>query len=620
MVPSIPGYRLLQKLGAGAAGEVWLATPMEDKAFAAAGDPVAVKVYKASILELAHQLDRIQREFRVGREITHPNLLSIYESSLREGAAEPSQGETPFLVMEYVDGVSLEDWLRMYGRMPIRLVSSIVRQLLEGLKELHSRDIIHRDLKPSNVMLSSTFEAKLMDFGVVRIRSDEALTPEERFLGSIRSAAPEMLFGNRDDYDYRADLYSLGSILYALLHGEEPFAEERQFARLVSRRANEDPEFDVSIDRHGAAEARLVRLARGLLARNPDERPTIDEAITEVVDTAALISAKEDPEPKYAYIATALTGLSDDAREAIMFASGKIAEVAKEYGVYVYQPRKASDPLLHTDIAPETVYRMDRRRVTKADLLIAILNHTSFGVGIELAIAGSFGTPTLLLARSGCTVSRMVVGSPLNLLSDGVLEYDTPEVLERKLRRVLTESADRIAEWREQRQRPRGLTVGQRLQEYRRARGYVSELEFARRVGVSARVIEGLERGEFEFLDVGVLTRACQVLGVSITDLLAGDGAMVPISTDSDPNLQRLELIAGQLGWSTTDFLELRSDYLRELAATGGGARGSVSEESWEKRHSALHQRKLRDRQGKSPATRIQGSLGLDSNDDEEGE
>src|SRR3990172_5311692 len=94
-------YRLLSQLGEGAAGTVFLATPIRTKLFASPGDPVAIKVYKEEILKKPKQLERIRREFKIGSQLAHPNIVRIYEYSV--------DTKPPYLVMEYVDGITLQD-------------------------------------------------------------------------------------------------------------------------------------------------------------------------------------------------------------------------------------------------------------------------------------------------------------------------------------------------------------------------------------------------------------------------------------------------------------------------------------------------------------------------------
>ena len=215
----IGDYRLLEKIGEGAAGEVFLATPFKEKPFAKPGQPVALKRYKSEVLKKAHQFERIDREFQAGSTLSHPNLVCVYE--YRSDAQHRS---APYLVMEYVDGVPLDRWIEIFCPLPRHLLLRFTKQLIQGVAHLHANNIIHRDIKPQNIMVTSSFDLKIMDLGVVRVKSDLRITPQDMFVGTIRNSSPEMLFGEK--YDERTDLYSLGTVFYALLHGEQVFADE----------------------------------------------------------------------------------------------------------------------------------------------------------------------------------------------------------------------------------------------------------------------------------------------------------------------------------------------------------------------------------------------------------
>jgi serine/threonine protein kinase len=183
-------YRLLEPIGEGAAGEVYLATPLRRKSFAEPGVPLAIKLYKPDILRQPRQHDRIKTEFVIGSQLAHPNLVRMHDYD----ATSPR----PYLVMEYVDGITLDAWVRMFHPIPLRLTIHITAQLVSAVSELHTKDIIHRDVKPPNVMVSSSFDAKLMDFGVAdvpRQPPEEKITPPDKFLGTIRNSSPELLHG-----------------------------------------------------------------------------------------------------------------------------------------------------------------------------------------------------------------------------------------------------------------------------------------------------------------------------------------------------------------------------------------------------------------------------------------
>jgi len=574
-------YRLLQPLGEGAAGEVFLATPLAKKPFANPGAPLALKRYKSDILRQPAQLERIQREFTVGSTVTHPNLVQIYEHS-----TEPK----PFLVMEYVDGITLDRWLEMFHPIPGRVLFKIVDQLVAGLAALHENGIVHRDFKPQNIMLSSTFQAKIMDLGVVRITSSTPITPTDKFIGTIRHSSPEMLFGR--DYDARTDLYSLGTVIYNLLYGEQIFAEENQFARLIELVKSQTPNLDRSVGSRDEVRAALLPLVEALLDKTSTNRPTsILEVKNRLDEIRGKLSPLEDVEPLHGYIATALTGLETDAREAIAFASSRIAEEAKEYHLYVYQPRKATDPLLHPDVDPTAVYRLDRKRVVGADVLLVLANQPSHGVGQELEIAASYGKPTLLLMREGARVSRMVTGSFVNFIDE--ITYRTPEDLVRQLRRSLARTLEGVRASKRQARRGGGLGLGEKIARRRMAAGYASQEELAEAVGVSARVIRAIEEGDYENVGAVMLDNICRVLEITIGELVSDRTTEARSRRPEDRNLRQLEQVAKRLGWSASDYFDLRDDYTKQLAASGESA--FISDEQWSARRSALEQRRLRE-------------------------
>lgn len=592
MPPRLEDFRPLQLLGEGAAGRVHLATPRRSMPYASPGDPVALKCYKRTILEHPGQAIRIRREFGVGSQLVHPNLVRMFDYAL-----EPVSGD-PFLVMEYVDGVALSSWISMFHPVPGIVLYKIFLAITDAVALLHVEGVHHRDVKPANIMVTNTLDAKLMDLGVVRItsealerlRDDKSVTPENVTLGTIRNSAPEMLFG--EEYDERADVYSLGTVLYALLHGEEVFSEEPQWARLTQLVRTEPPQFDDGLCGRDQITAALKPLASQLLHKDPGLRPTnaveLKHLLEQTVEPLATVAASQPV--LHGYVATALTGLPDDSAEAMAFMSTSIAEVAKTYGIYVYQPRRFTDPLLHPDVDPVTVYLTDRRRVESTDILFVVANKPSFGVGQEVEIAASYGKPTVLIARNGTRISRMVTGSFAHII-DTIL-YDSPEELERKLRRCLRETVASIRNWAVASRNLPQYDLGDIVASRRMELGYESAESFAEAARLSSRLMGAIEGGEYENVGLRLLGRVADALDLEIRDVVGRVSRDAPRSIrQDDPSFRNLETLARRVGMSAAAYFALRDEHRREVAASGSAAIIPVRE--WASRFEAFERHRL---------------------------
>ncbi len=494
--------------------------------------------------------------------------------------------------MEYIDGYTLDSWVPLFQPIPSRAIVRILLQLVSAVQELHQNGLIHRDIKPPNLMLTGTFDLKLMDYGVVRvtkkdISSGSPLTPEDQFLGTIRNSSPEMLQGF--EYDSKTDVYSVGTVLYSLLHGEEVFAFERQFARLIKLVTETEPVFDQTISSRDETSAALLRLARSFLTKDTKSRPTIGEVST-MVETANLDKI-ELPQPMHGYVATPLTNVPAVNAEANSFVSSLIAEVAKRFDIYAYQPRRATDPKRHPDPDPSTVHLLDRRQVARADVLFLVANEPSFGAGQEMEIAASYNKPTIIVARKDTIISRMLLGSFAQILDK--IFYDTPEDFETKLRVSLSKHVQTIRQAKTAARRVSNLRIGARLAELRHERGYSTVEALGEAIGVAARTLSSLESGELDNPSLYLLAHITRGLDVSLTDLL-GTSTVAPIGASADGNVQSLERFAKQQGLTASDFLELREDYLKQLAAKGDSLH--LRPEDWLQRHIALEQRHFREK------------------------
>ncbi len=204
-------YEVLGEVARGGMGIVYKAREKET------GDIVALKVLKPEVADDASVMERFRNEVRLARKITHKNVCRIYEFNRIEGLA--------YISMEFVEGESLRQVLRRFRTLSLRNALQVMEQVCAGLQEAHSQSVVHRDLKPENIMLDPAGNVKLMDFGIAR--SLFALGHTATFIGTPAYMAPEQAEGQAF-IDYRADIYSLGLILYELFtgtpafHGESP--------------------------------------------------------------------------------------------------------------------------------------------------------------------------------------------------------------------------------------------------------------------------------------------------------------------------------------------------------------------------------------------------------------
>lgn len=208
-VQTIGDYDLVEKVAEGGMGTVYRGKHR------ITGETVAVKVVPSHLLSNAVVLKRFEQEYNVARLIDHPNIVKALDFG--------RDGETRYLVMEFVEGESLGQKIERDGRMDEKEAIRIIAQVAEGLHSAHKQGMIHRDVKPDNILLTSEGVARITDLGLVKeLDADLNLTRTGRGLGTPHFMAPEQ-FRNAKKADARCDIYSLGATLYMMVTGELPF-------------------------------------------------------------------------------------------------------------------------------------------------------------------------------------------------------------------------------------------------------------------------------------------------------------------------------------------------------------------------------------------------------------
>ncbi|MEO7094619.1 MAG: serine/threonine-protein kinase [Polyangiales bacterium] len=220
-------YRLIQLLGSGAMGVVWSArNEAIDRSF-------AIKLMRPDATANPSRVQRFFREAKAAGRLRHRSIIEVYDL----GCIEQLEGEprdphtgTPYLVMELLEGEPLDGLLRRTGKLAVGTALKLVAEVARGLHVAHKHGIIHRDLKPGNLFLhrsmddDSTIEPKILDFGVSKLldKIDSSETTEGTILGSPAYMSPEQTWGEAD-LDGRADVWSLGVVLYKALSATLPF-------------------------------------------------------------------------------------------------------------------------------------------------------------------------------------------------------------------------------------------------------------------------------------------------------------------------------------------------------------------------------------------------------------
>ena len=218
-------YRVEARIGSGGMGEVYRGVDtVLDRT-------VAIKVLLPQFARDANFVDRFRREAQAAARLNHPNLVGIYDSG--------ADGETQFIVMEFIQGRTLDDFMGSGGRFTVPHAVEVAEKICDALAYAHVAGVIHRDIKPANVMVTRKGEVKVMDFGIARIVAGPQTAPQtSAVLGTAAYISPEQAQGQ--PVDGRSDIYSLGAVLYEMLTGRPPFTGDSPVA-VAYKQVNESP-------------------------------------------------------------------------------------------------------------------------------------------------------------------------------------------------------------------------------------------------------------------------------------------------------------------------------------------------------------------------------------------
>ena len=200
-------YKIIKSIGEGGMANVYLAhDEILDR-------EVAVKVLRGDLAEDDKFVRRFQREAISASSLNHPNIVEVYDVGEDNGSY--------FIVMEYLDGVTLKNLVKKRGRLSLSEVIDIMTQLTDGISCAHKSMIIHRDIKPQNVMILNDGRVKITDFGISTALNSIEMTQTNSIMGSVHYLPPEQANGEKTTF--KSDIYSLGILMYELLTGSIPF-------------------------------------------------------------------------------------------------------------------------------------------------------------------------------------------------------------------------------------------------------------------------------------------------------------------------------------------------------------------------------------------------------------
>lgn len=259
-------YELLELIGVGGMADIYRARDVQEDRI------VAVKILKTEFAGSEEFLRRFRNESKAIALLSHPNIVKIYDVGFTD--------KVQFIVMEYVDGITLTDYIEQQGVLKWRDAVHFTVQVLRALQHAHDRGIVHRDVKSSNVMLLRDGTIKVMDFGIARFNRENNKTMSEKTIGSVHYISPEQARG--DITDERSDIYSVGVALYEMLTGRKPFDGDTP-----------------------------VAIALKHMQSSPKRPTEINETIPEGLEQIVLRAMQKEPQARYQTAGEMISDLED---------------------------------------------------------------------------------------------------------------------------------------------------------------------------------------------------------------------------------------------------------------------------------------------------------------------
>ena len=299
-------YEILELIGSGGMANVYKARCHRLNRL------VAVKILKSDLAENADFRRRFRDESRAVAQLSHANIVSVYDVS--------TSGETEYIVMELIDGITLKQYMERRGRMDWRESLHFISQIMRGLSHAHSRGIIHRDIKPQNIMVLRDGSVKVADFGIACL-ANQGQTLTQEALGSVHYISPEQARGDR--IDARSDIYSAGVVLYEMLTGRLPFEGDSAVSVAIQHLSSvplAPRDIDPSIPEP------LELICMKAMNSDPNKRYASADAMIEDLE-----KFRRDPSVDMDYIRQELTAPAADTEPTMPLPTAQVASAVKKH-------------------------------------------------------------------------------------------------------------------------------------------------------------------------------------------------------------------------------------------------------------------------------------------------
>jgi eukaryotic-like serine/threonine-protein kinase len=261
-------YEVQGRIGAGGMAEVWRGF---DRIL---NRTVAIKTLLPQFARDASFVDRFRREAQAAARLNHAGIVSVYDSG--------TDGETPYIVMQFIEGRTLADYLASGKTIPPMKAAQVAKEIAEALAAAHAEGVIHRDIKPANVMVTRDGKVLVMDFGIARLISGPETAPQtSAVLGTASYLSPEQAQGQ--SVDARTDIYALGVVLYEMLTGRPPFTGDSPMA-IAYKQVNATPEAPSSLNPD--VPPQLDAVVMRALSKNPANRYQTGKEFADDLDRA----------------------------------------------------------------------------------------------------------------------------------------------------------------------------------------------------------------------------------------------------------------------------------------------------------------------------------------------